>query len=83
MRRASGSAALHFGESQGCFTIKDKIHKLSNILKELKETRVALKVLIQISYGDQETSKKLRDEAEQLIAITAKMISNKIAQQKK
>ena len=44
IQRSSGSSALHYGEAQGTDTSKDFIHKMSGVLKELKETRVALKV---------------------------------------
>ena len=82
MRRATGSAALHYGEAQGTFTIKDAINKLTTVVKELKETRVILKILIKIKYGNEKGVHKLIDELEQLIAISSKMIINKLAQQK-
>ena len=43
MIRSSSSAALNYGEHQDAESIKDSIHKLGVVLKELKETRVALK----------------------------------------
>ncbi|WP_209401459.1 four helix bundle protein [Pseudozobellia sp. WGM2] len=43
--RSGGSAALNFGEPQGTHTNKDYIHKASISLKELKESRVNLKIL--------------------------------------
>lgn len=50
--RASGSSALHYGEAQGTNTKKDFIHKMAMVLKELKESRVTLKILAYIQYGD-------------------------------
>lgn len=75
--RATGSSALHYGEAQGTNTIKDFIHKVSNVVKELKETRVALKILAYVKMGDLELGEKLLQEAEELIAIGMRMILNK------
>ena len=43
--RSSGSSALNFGEAQGTNTDRDYINKASISLKELKESRVNLKIL--------------------------------------
>lgn len=75
--RSSGSAALHYGEAQGTVTQKDFIHKMSQVLKELRETRVSLKILERAKYGDETQRKYLTDEATQLAAISSKMILNK------
>jgi len=50
--RSAGSAALNFGEAQGTNTQKDKINKLSISIKELKESRVNLRILTKVDYGD-------------------------------
>ena len=50
--RSGGSAALNFGEVQGANSDKDYINKASLSLKELKESRVNLKILKKLSYGD-------------------------------
>lgn len=50
--RSGGSAALNFGEAQGTQTNRDYIHKASLSLKELKESRVNLKILTKVDYGD-------------------------------
>ena len=75
--RSAGSAALNFGEAQGTNTQKDKINKLSLTLKELKESRVNLRILDKVKYGDSIKREVLLDEAEQLIKITATIIKNK------
>lgn len=75
--RSAGSAALNYGEAQGTTTVKDFIHKASVTLKELKETRVALKILIELKLGKASSSPGLLKECEELIAITATMIKNK------
>ena len=50
--RSAGSSALNFGEAQGTNTTKDKINKLALVLKELKESRVNLKILHKVNYGE-------------------------------
>ncbi|HFA51750.1 MAG TPA: four helix bundle protein [Bacteroidetes bacterium] len=75
--RSSGSSALHYGEAQGTTTAKDFIHKMSVVLKELKETRVSLKILDRVNYGDDGQRKWLLNESSELASISAKMILNK------
>lgn len=77
--RSAGSAALNFGEAQGTNTTKDSIHKLSLSLKELKESRVNLRILSKVNYGEKVKRAELLDEAEQLIKIIATIIKNKKA----
>jgi four helix bundle protein len=74
--RSSTSTALNYGEVQGAESVKDKIHKLSVTLKELKETRVALKILNYVEYGEEEQRKFLLKECNELAAIVATMIKN-------
>ena len=75
--RSGGSSALNFGEAQGTNSAKDYISKASISLKELKESRVNLKILTKIGYGPGETRAALLDEVEQLIKIIATIINNK------
>ncbi|NDV14719.1 four helix bundle protein [Muricauda sp. TY007] len=75
--RSAGSAALNFGETQGTCSDKDYIHRATISLRELKESRVNLKILNKIDYGDEEIRKSLLDEDEQLIKIMATIIKNK------
>ncbi len=75
--RSSSSTALNFGEAQGTSTDKDYISKAAIVLKELKETRVNLKILSKLEYGDKDLREQLLDEAEQLIKIIATIIKNK------
>ena len=77
LTRSSTSSALNFGESQGAESTKDQIHKLGVSLKELKESRVALKILDYIDYGNNNKRKYLLKECEELIAIIATIIKNK------
>ncbi len=75
--RSGGSAALNFGEAQGTNTDRDYVNKASISLKELKESRVNLKILKKVNYGNQSKIPDLLDEVEQLIKIIATIIKNK------
>ncbi len=75
--RSGGSAALNFGEAQGTNTNRDYINKAGISLKELKESRVNLKILVKVNYGKAAKKLALLDEVEQLIRIIATIIKNK------
>lgn len=74
--RSATSAALNYGESQAAESRRDFRHKCKLSVKELKESRVNLKVLCHINYGDKIFRDKLLDECEQLIAIISTIIRN-------
>jgi len=75
--RSAGSAALNFGEAQGTNTNKDFVYRATITLRELKESRVNLKILKKINYGNEGVCIGLLDEIEQLIKITATVIKRK------
>ncbi|NHF58912.1 four helix bundle protein [Flavobacteriaceae bacterium TP-CH-4] len=75
--RSGGSAALNFGEAQGTNSDRDYINKAGLSLKELKESRVNLKILTKVHYGNPNKIQELLDEVEQLIKIMATIIKNK------
>jgi four helix bundle protein len=75
--RSTGSAALNYGEAQGTQTTRDFVHKSAIVVKELKESRINLKILAKVNFGFQIKRNELLDEVEQLIAIISKMINNK------
>ena len=77
--RSAGSAALNFGEAQGTITNKDYRHKASLSPKELKESRVNLKILGKIQYGPNKININLLDEIEQLIRIMSTIVRNKMS----
>jgi four helix bundle protein len=74
--RSCHSPTFNYGEAQAAESPKDFIHKMSVVLKELKECRTALKII-----RKKELIKpilKLEDvykETEELIAIVAKSIA--------
>jgi len=73
--RSGSSPALNYGEAQGAKSRKDFVHKLKIILKELKESRVCLKIIDRKPLV--KNTKKLvpvMQEAEELIAIIYKSI---------
>jgi four helix bundle protein len=43
--RSATSAALNYGEAQGAETTRDFIHKIGVVIKELRESRVNLKLI--------------------------------------
>ncbi len=75
--RSAGSSALNFGEMQGAQRLKDFKNKATISLKELKESRINLKILSKIQYGKNSERAQLLDEVEQLIKILATIIKNK------
>ncbi|SDQ12416.1 four helix bundle protein [Flagellimonas zhangzhouensis] len=75
--RSAGSAALNLGEAQGTNSNKDFVYRATITLRELKESRVILKILKKINYGNKGICIGLLDEVEQLIKITATVIKKK------
>ncbi|WP_339835887.1 four helix bundle protein [uncultured Maribacter sp.] len=75
--RSADSSALNFGEAQGTNTDKNYINKASISLKELKESRVNLKILSKVDYGKASRRVELLDELEQIIRIIATIIKTK------
>jgi len=72
----SGSApALNYGEAQGAESRKDFVHKLKIILKELKESRICLKIIGRKPLiPDIKKLAPIMKETEELIAIIYKSI---------
>jgi len=75
--RSAGSSALNFGEMQGAQSDRDFKNKATISLKELKESRINLKILNKIEYGESLKREELLGEVEQLIKIIATIIKNK------
>ena len=73
--RSSTSAALNYGEAQGAESKADFTHKVSIILKELRETQISLKILtdnVQESAADDMNFCK--NECAQIVAIFHKTV---------
>ncbi len=74
--RSCHSPAFNYGEAQAAESPDDFIHKLRVVLKELKECRTCIKIIIKRAYF--EPALKLNTvykETEELIAIVGKSIS--------
>ena len=75
--RSSTSAALNYGEAQSAESKKDFIHKTTLVLKELRETKVCLKLLKRsVSSGEIQRFDSCQNECDQLTAIFYKTIKS-------
>jgi four helix bundle protein len=73
--RSCHSPTFNYGEAQGAESTNDFIHKMGVVLKELKECRTALKVIIKKEFIKPITKLEgIYTETEELIAIIAKSI---------
>ncbi len=73
--RSSTSVALNYGEAQGAESLKDFIHKMRVVLKELKESKVCLKLILKKStYDPSSELGNTINESKELIAIFIKSI---------
>lgn len=74
--RACHSPTFNYGEAQGAESRNDFIHKMGVILKELKECRTALKIIIRKQMIKPVLKlDPIYKETEELIAIIGKSIS--------
>jgi len=71
--RSGTSPALNYAEALGAESRKDFIHKIKIVLKELRETDVCLKILVEASYFP--TDHKIHSECDQLISIFVKSLA--------
>jgi four helix bundle protein len=70
LMRASSSAPLNYGEAQSAESRRDFVHKSKVVLKELRESNVALKMVDGLKLArDPEDIIWLLKEADELIAI--------------
>ncbi|MBI4944978.1 MAG: four helix bundle protein [Bacteroidetes bacterium] len=75
MIRSGSSPSLNYGEAQEAESMKDFIHKMGICRKELRETKVALKIIIRKSYKEVlSNSEKALKECLELLAIFSKSI---------
>jgi four helix bundle protein len=76
MTRSSISSALNYGEATGAESPKDFVHKMQVVLKELKETWVALRIVEKSKlHNNQELYISVLDECNQLISIFTKSVT--------
>jgi four helix bundle protein len=68
--RSATSAALNFGEAQSAESRKDFIHKMSIVLKELRESEINMKIIQRSNIArNQLQLSECINECKQLIAI--------------
>ena len=74
--RSGTSVSLNYGEAQSGESRKDFIHKMKVVLKELRETFVALKVIHKAKlYGDENKVIEAIKESNELISIFVKSVA--------
>ena len=73
--KACISPTFNYGEVQGAESNKDFVHKLGVVLKELKECRSALKIIIKKELIKPAKLHGIYKETEELIAIMGKSIT--------
>jgi four helix bundle protein len=73
--RSSTSAALNYGEAQAAESKNDFIHKISIVLKELRETQISLNLLSgSISENQEQLMQICQKECGELVAIFHKTV---------
>lgn len=73
--KSGTSSALNYGEALGAESKKDFIHKIQIVIKELKETYVALKIIKKADlYSDLGLLEEALNETNQLISIFVKTV---------
>ena len=72
--RSGTSAAPNYGEAQSAESPKDFIHKIKVALKELRESKIWLKISIRTNLIQESILKPLIEENDELIAILFKSV---------
>ncbi|MEA3357799.1 MAG: four helix bundle protein [Thermodesulfobacteriota bacterium] len=72
--RCGSSPGANYEEARGAESKADFIHKLGIVLKELKESRFWIKIIIRVPLLQPDNVAPLLDECEALVAIIAKSI---------
>ena len=82
--RSCHSPAFNYSESQAAESADDFIHKLKVVLRELKECRTSIKIIIKKAYINPVSKlDPIYQETEELIAIIGKAISTAIKKRNK
>ncbi len=73
--RSGTAPALNYGEAEGAESRKDFLHKVSIVLKELRETEINLKVILKAGLcSDDIKIHHLIEECDQLIRIFCRTV---------
>jgi len=82
--RSGTSTALNYGEVQGAESRRDFIHKFQVVLKELRETFVAVKIIKRAELcSDPNLIDSVFQECNELISITVKSVNTAKHNQKR
>lgn len=74
LSKSSTAAALNYGEAQAAESTADFIHKMKVVLKEIRESRVNLKIICRKPVVVNEKTDQCVKEANELMAIRIKSI---------
>ena len=83
LTRASSSSALNYGEAQSAESPNDFVHKLKVVLKELRESRVCLKIILRKPLLPSVKVQPVLDECNELVAIFLKSVETANRNKKK
>jgi four helix bundle protein len=72
--RSSTATALNYAEAESAESKKDFIHKLGIVVKELRETKTNLRIMIRFVGSQRDALQMLIDENDELLAIFHKTI---------
>jgi four helix bundle protein len=72
--RSGTSPALNYGEAQSAESQKDFVHKMQIILKELRETKICMKIILRKKYFENDSISAVLKENEELVAIFAQSV---------
>lgn len=73
--RSGTSPALNYGEARGAESLKDFIHKMQVVLKELRESHVCLRIIhISKLYRSEKVILEAKSECNELISIFVKSV---------
>lgn len=72
--RSGTSPALNYAEAVGAESKADFVHKMGVVLKELRETRVCLRIIQRQKYMDNTLIDAVLDECAQLVFILSKSV---------
>ncbi|MCB0278436.1 MAG: four helix bundle protein [Calditrichaeota bacterium] len=81
--RSGTSITLNYGEAQNAESRSDFVHKLSIILKELRESFACIELLIRSNLLNNEAARRVQNEIDQMIAILYKSQQTALKNRKK
>ena len=74
LTRSCTSSALNYGEAQAAESRQDFLHKIKIVLKEIRESRVNLKIIQKMGYVPSASVEPVLQECNELMAIFMKSV---------